>query len=158
MTKAIVLFACIFSMCVKPPKYVAVSDKSVEVYSQTITNKELKVLSIGGFYKEKKVEKLYLDLEYKGVLSDKNAEEKIITVFQGLLEHVNKDSSLKEFLIENPFSKKDLSVTLSYTSEKGRASQVHIYEDEVVFSTYNKTTNELIKDYTIPLVRAHSFR
>ena len=151
MSKAILIFACIFSMCVKPPQHVAVSDKSVEVFANTIKDESIKVLSIGGFYLHNLVEKLYLDLEYKGVLSDIAAEQRLLSYVKGLLTHINQDESLRVFLVKEQFSVDDISVSLSFISEKKKSCQVHLYNNEVIFSTYNKETNQLSKDYSIPL-------
>jgi hypothetical protein len=151
MSKAILIFACIFSMCVKPPEYVAVSDKSVEVYAKSILRDGMKILSIGGFYHKSLVEKLYLDLDYQGVLSDEAANKMIGGYVKGLLTHINQDQSLKRFLIKSEFSENDISVSLSFISEQGKQSQVHVYNHKVIFSTYNKETNQLIEDRSIPL-------
>ncbi len=151
MSKAIVIFACIFSMCVKPPEHVAVSDKSVAAYANSIRSENVNVLSIGGFYFQSLVEKLYLDLEYKGVLSDYVAKKMITSYVKGLLTHINQDASLKGFLVKERFYEEDISVSLSFTSEEGKSSQVHIHNHEVIFSTYNGETNQLIKNYSAPL-------
>lgn len=148
MDKMIFILACIFSMCVKPPEHVAVSDKSVEHFAEGIKSDKLEVLAIGGFYENKKVENLYLDLEYKGVMSAKRARGHLIKYVRGMLSHINSDEDLSPFLIKEKFTSNDISLSLAYTSEEGVSSQVHIYEGKIIFSTYDKKTNQLNKTHT----------
>jgi len=148
MERMILVFACIFSMCVKAPEHVRVSDKSVESFAETIKTDDLQVLAIGGFYQDKKVESLYLDLDYKKPLTSKLAKVRLMQYVRGMLSHVNKDDELRPFLIKNRLSSKDISLSLGYTSEKGISSQVHLYEGKIVFSTYDKKTNQLNKTHS----------
>ncbi len=150
MNKAIVIFACIFSMCVKPPEHVAVSDKSVEAFAQTIKESNLSVLAVGGFYLHSKVEKLYLDLKYKGTLSKDEAKQKLTSYVKGMVEHINHDPALLPHLIKESFDYADISISLGYTSLEGKSSQVHLYNNEIVFSTYHSHNNSLEKDFTEP--------
>ncbi|MCH9621400.1 MAG: hypothetical protein S4CHLAM20_08200 [Chlamydiia bacterium] len=145
MAKFIIIFACAFATCAKPPEHVQVSDKSVEFFVESIKTKDLVVLAIGGFYENKKVENLYLDLEYQGEMSSKFAKIKLLKIARGMLAHINRDEQLRPFLIKKRFSSKDISVSLAYTSKEGVSSQVHVYEGKVIFSTYDKTTNQLTK-------------
>jgi hypothetical protein len=150
MSKSILIFACIFSMCVKQPAHVTAGDRTVEMYAETIKEDSLKVLAIGGFYFENKVEKLYLDLEYKSVLSDEAATKKLTSYISGLLFTINKDSLLRPYLIKESFSEEDVSISLAYLSEAGDTLQVHLYNGEIVFSLYKGANNLLVKIRTVP--------
>ena len=145
MIKYAALFACIFAMCVKPPAHVEVSDKSVTTFAKTLESDKMKILSIGGFYLGQKVENLYLDLEYKGTLSEDVAETTLKRAIFGLVAHVNADEEVRPFLLKDIFSTDDVSVSLSYLSEKGEPLQVHLYNGEIVFSRYHPTDNSLEK-------------
>lgn len=145
MVKYICIFACIFSMCVKPPAHVAISDKSVHTFAKSILNKEMKVLAVGGFYLEKKVENLYLDLEYLGYLPKEKAQSILVETIDGLLLHINNDVELLPYLIKDRFSTDDISVSLSYLSKEGDPLQVHLYNGEIIFSRYNLQDNSLEK-------------
>ena len=150
MSKSILVFACIFSMCVKAPAHVAAGDKSVNAYTQTIQEKDLKILAVGGFYYQNKVENLYLDLEYRGALTEEMAREKLISHITGLLSYINQDSVLRPYLIKERFSTDDISVSLAYFSESGDTLQVHLYKGEIIFSLYDGEHNSLIKMKSIP--------
>lgn len=152
MNKLILVFACAFSTCVKPPEHVSVSDKSVEVYAESIVTPSIKVLSIGGFYFKDKVEKLYLDLEYKGVLSSDQAQGQIVAYVTGMLQHINQDKVLSPFLIKEMFDLNDVSVSLAYSSEGGVSSQVHVEDGNIIFSTYEKSTNSLKQNKALPFI------
>ena len=147
MGKLFLVFACIFNIFAKVPEHVQVSDRNVEAFADTIKNKDLLVLSVGGFYESKKVENLYLDLEYKGVLSQKIARGKLIRYVRGMLSHINADAELKPFLIKDKFTSRDISLSLAYLDSDGISSQVHIYDGEIIFSTYDKMTNKLTKTH-----------
>ncbi len=153
MNKVIVIFACIFSMCVKPPEHVAVSDKSIEAFADTIKESNLSVLAVGGFYLQNKVEKLYLDLEYKGTLTKDEAKQKLTSYVTGMVKHINHDSELLPHLIKESFDYGDISISLGYTSLERKSSQVHLYNNEIVFSTYHSKDNSLEKDYSEPFVK-----
>ncbi|MCH9617125.1 MAG: hypothetical protein SP4CHLAM5_04770 [Chlamydiia bacterium] len=150
MSKFICIFACIFSMCVKQPAHVTAGDRTVEMYAETIKENDLKVLAVGGFYFKNKVEKLYLDLEYKSVLSDEDAHQKLTSYISGLVFSINKDLLLRPHLIKESFSQEDVSVSLSYLSEAGETLQVHLYNGEIVFSLYEGANNLLIKKRSVP--------
>jgi hypothetical protein len=150
MSKWIAIFACIFSMCVKPPAHVSVSDKSIETFAKTISSSSTKVLSIGGFYFQNKVENLYLDLEYTGTMSKQASKEVLINYIKGMVCHINQDQNLKPYLIKEAFDENDISVSLSYTDLEGRAAQVHLYNGEIIFSLYDKTKNQLEKTDSAP--------
>lgn|GEM_PF-3072806 len=152
MNKVILIFACIFSMCVKPPEHVAVSDKSIKDFAATIQESNLSVLAVGGFYLQNKVEKLYLDLKYKGTLTKEEAKQKLISYVRGMVQHINHDKALLPHLIKESFDYEDISISLGYTSFEGKPSQVHVYNNEIVFSTYHSHDNSLEKDCTEPFV------
>ncbi len=137
-------------MCVKPPAHVSVSDKSIENFATTISSDTTKILSIGGFYFQNKVENLYLDMEYKGVLKEDEAKELLVNYVKGMIDHINKDESLKPYLIKELFDERDVSISLSYSSAQGEASQVHLYNGEIVFSIYDKANNALKRIYALP--------
>lgn len=137
-------------MCVKQPAHVTAGDKTVEMYVESIKEKHLKVLALGGFYFKNKVEKLYLDLEYKDVLSDEAAMEKLKGYINGLVLTINKDSLLRPYLIKESFSQEDVSVSLGYLSETGETLQVHLYNGEIVFSLYEGANNLLVKKRSVP--------
>lgn len=149
MLKYVCIIACIFSMCVKPPVHVEVSDKSVTAYAKTLEGEHMKILSVGGFYVAQKVENLYLDLEHLGTLSDEEALATLESAVSGLLAHINADEQVLPYLIKDQFSTKDVSVSLSYQSKRGEPLQVHLYEGEIVFSRYNPADNSLEKLRTI---------
>ena len=150
MGKLILVFACIFNIFAKVPEHVQVSDSNVEAFASTIKSEQLLVLSVGGFYESKKVENLYLDLEYKGVLSQKIARGKLIKYVRGMLSHINADKKLQPFLTKDKFTSRDISLSLAYLDENKVSSQVHIYEGEIIFSTYDKMTNKLTKTHREP--------
>ena len=156
MSRAILIFACIFSMCVKPPAYVSVSDKSVEAYASTISSKSLKVLSIGGFYLDEKVERLYLDLEFKGVLTKKEALKRLTKYVRGMLSHINSDKELRPYLIKRRFAVRDISISLSYVGMQGKSSQIHVENGDVVYSIYDKKTNSLERIQTRPFASEYA--
>ncbi|MCH9624230.1 MAG: hypothetical protein S4CHLAM27_06080 [Chlamydiia bacterium] len=137
-------------MCVKQPAHVTAGDRTVEMYAETIKENDLKVLAVGGFYFKNKVEKLYLDLEYKSVLSDEDAHQKLTSYISGLVFSINKDLLLRPHLIKESFSQEDVSVSLSYLSEAGETLQVHLYNGEIVFSLYEGANNLLIKKRSVP--------
>ena len=150
MNKSMLVFACIFSMCVKPPAHVSVSDKSVKNYSESIAEKRLKVLSIGGHYINDRVENLYLDLEYDGILNEKTAKLKLTKYIAGLLDHVNNDDKLYPYLVKETFNSYDISISLSYTSTDHKNSQVHLENGNIIFSVYNKKNNSLEEYDSLP--------
>ncbi|MCH9811822.1 hypothetical protein K0U07_03550 [bacterium] len=151
MIKNLYIFACIFSMFVKPPAHVAVSDKSVTTFAKTLEGEKIKILSVGGFYLGQRVEKLYLDLEYSGAFSDEKAKSTLEKAIFGLLAHVNADEEVLPYLIKEKFSTEDISVSLSYHSDKGDPLQVHLYEGEIIFSRYHPADNSLEKIRSIAL-------
>lgn len=146
-----ILVSCIFSMCAKPPEHVAKSDASIKSFSESLTNEHWKVLSLGGFYLDNKVESLYLDLQYDGVMKNSEAEKLLSTYIRSMIRHINRDSELTPFLVKKRFSVKDISISIAYMDAEGKSAQMHLYEGQIVHSLYNKKKNTLEKIYSKPI-------
>lgn len=139
--RAALVVSCIFSACAKPPDHVREALRVSESVSDSLQARYgFASLGSGGDF-QSKVMGFYADFETMGIYNKDEAKEMLVKCVDEYIESVNQDEGVRSYLAVYPITSQQVSVSIAFVDEKRKPrdelSQIHLYNDEIYYSTYN---------------------
>ena len=143
------IVACIFSSCARAPEHVRKCDEVGKGFAKEMQKEEgFSLLGVGGIYGKTTVDQLYVDFEVDKEVSLEEARALLQKTATQFIDYINKNKAFSIYLTRSPVSIKEISVSVAFVdkdrSPRKEIAQVHLYNQEISFSTYHKEDKQYL--------------